>query len=230
MALGDSNMVNKNNNIYRPTVFGISFANLDNSAIVKSQLSVTMWNKFAKVSIGSSYNINPDNSITWDKNGEASVYLNVLNSLMLINLIDNFKNDPEKWSNHGVVSGKGLITINCGLDFDKEKDVTALRIIQFTDTERKSIHRQSAYQFKNIYKYIHEVDGGDGSFTFSNETYENLELNAFRVQLEQYVNAMTYATAYSIMDANAYNESLNKATLKEIAHSVGTRVPSITNK
>ena len=40
MALGDSNMVNKNNNIYRPTVFGISFANLDNSAIVKSQLSV----------------------------------------------------------------------------------------------------------------------------------------------------------------------------------------------
>ena len=79
MALGDSNMVNKNNNIYRPTVFGISFANLDNSAIVKSQLSVTMWNKFAKVSIGSSYNINPDNSITWDNNGEASVYLNVLN-------------------------------------------------------------------------------------------------------------------------------------------------------
>jgi len=230
MALGDSNVVNNNNNIYRPTVYGISYGNIDDSAIMKSQLYITMWNRFIKVSISSSYNVNFDNSISWDRTADASIYLNINTASMLINLIDNFISDPKKWSNHGIVSGKGLITINSGIDFDKTESDYAIRIIQFTDIERKTILRQSAYQFKNNYTYIYDVDGEDGSYKVSNKICDQLEIKTFRMQLEEFVKAMSYAIAYSVMDANAYNDSLNKATLKEIAHSVGTRVPNITNK
>lgn len=218
MALGDTYNNNEKKN-YAPSVTsGYRFGNPE-STIDKTSLSFSYWNKLLKVSIAPRKKTD-DDSIAYDHDNAGSVFLSHSKALILHDEIIKFLeeyNEGKAPSNVGVSSGsEGLIYICNGEEFNAEGPCLVIRKID------ESGHSTSTY----VYEFRRDVHAAVVNYTeknakFESRFYPQLEIVQFCNLLKSYYEAMTMAVAYSVQEANKYDNSRINTKLKLIGEKLG---------
>ena len=221
--LGNMNQTKNNGNRqteYNPTVYSkYTFTNGE-STLDRSRLTFSMFGGLLKVTVTPLY----EGSNEGDKNAALSIHLSVPKAYMLLREIEKYQQDKETGANtnffYGVDTPKGLIGITRGDQFGlpATSDLIVLRSIN----EDGTVNSNYAYELKtNGYYYaIENFRENDRSFD-KVEDYNNLEIELVKKQLSEYVNAMSMAIAYSVVDGNKYNESNTWRSLNQIKQAMG---------
>lgn len=215
MALGDTYQNNKKDyeNKKAPTVYSrYAFSNIE-SQIDPSKLSFTFWNGFLKISIAP---LKPGTE-EFDYDNSGSVYLTYLKAKLLADEITLFLQNPDTYSNVGVPSGSGLISITNGKDV-AGKFAPSLVIRQID--EGGKVISTYLYEFKTQYHYSIR-NYVEGSSEFDKIYNDMLEIEALRSLLLQYYESMSGAMAYSIIDQGRFDTSRINTKLDSIAEKLG---------
>lgn len=198
-----------NNAIYRPNgnsyrknkyainVEGIAFYNRNSP--YKSGLSCTLWNKMMKIAI-LRYDPHTDTFSAGRANDHACIFLGQTKAFLLSNILKKFKKDRERYNGYGVFTSKAVITILNGASFGGNDNDCAIRIVKFNND--MIIDDQGAYQFNtNYYEYATNMTAEDNMVTFDRVDYEpeldDVELDLFIAQLDEFVKATTFSQAYA---------------------------------
>lgn len=215
MALGDVYNNNKKKD-YSPTVYSpYSFSNPE-STVDPTKLSFTYWNNMLKLSVSPRKQTN-DDQVAFDYDNSISVYLTHTKARLLAEEIELFMQDPTAYSNMGVPSGAGLVSISNG----KEVGVNCPCLIIRKIDEQGIVTASIAYQFKQQYHYSirnYSEKKSDGFDKIFNDDIEILELQQVLVG---YYQAMTAATAYSVMEQQKYDMSRINTKLELIGDKLG---------
>jgi len=227
MSLGDAGDYSKNSKLIQPNSFGYSFANLSDNSAIQSKLSFSMWKSMLKVSICSDFT-RDENGINWDDKMSSTIYLNFNKANILLNLLVNYKNDKTGIMDKKIVeAGKSFIGVYNGRNFNLSEDDTIIRVVQFTDGERKSILRQAAYQLKTNIVYGEISDEQSMVINYNTgASYKDNELDLLIYQLQTFVQAMSNSFAYAETENRAYSDSLNKLVHQEIMRKIGGIMPT----
>lgn len=218
MALGDTYNNNEKKN-YSPSVnSGYRFSNPE-STIDKTSLSFTFWNKLLKVSIAPKKETEND-EIAFDYDNAGSVYLSHTKAFIFYKEICKFLEDYKEGkapSNTGVASGKdGLIYLSDGKEFNAEGPCLVIRKIDenghpvstFVYEFRRGIHT-------SVINYVEKTA------SFESTAYDFIEIEEVANLLFEYYNSMTMAIAYSVQEANKYDNSRINTKLKVIGEKLG---------
>ena len=218
MALGDTYNNNEKKN-YSPSLnSGYRFSNPD-STIDKTSLTFAFWNKLLKVSIAPKKETE-NGEIAFDHENAGSVYLSHTKAKIFYDAICAFIEKYKQGvapSNVGVSSGKdGFIYLSDGKEFNSEGPVLVIRKI---DEKGHSIST-FVYEFRrgihtSIMNYVEKTA------EFESVPYDLVEIELFVNLLKQYYDSMTMAIAYSIQEANKYDNSRLNTKLKVIGEKLG---------
>lgn len=224
MSLGDfSNNSNYNNNKkqYSPRVYSQYKMSNTESNVDATSLSPSFWNNLLVLSISPKKDTK-DGSIAFDHDNAATIYLSHTKARLLYDEICVFQQNPDMYSNVGVSSGSGLITLSNG----KEYGVNCpLLIISKINAETGEIESSYAYQFKEDYHYtIRNFDKNTSEF---DKIYNNsVEIEQLKTLLVEYYKAMTGAYAYSVIDNMKYDISRINTKLDSCAEKLGVEYKS----
>lgn len=215
MALGD-NVNNQNKRNYSPVVYSQYRMSNTESVIDPTNLSTTFTNNMLKISIAPKKTTAGDN-IEWDHENGISAFLTHTKARMLYNEIETFQANPNAYSNLGVVSGAGLISISNGKEFGINNPVLVIRKL---DSSTGKVESSFAYEFKTEYNYyIRNFDESTADF---DKIYDaSLELEQIKTLLKTYYEAMTGATAYSVIDNMKYDTSRMNTKIDLISEKLG---------
>lgn len=222
MALGDSYRNNSSGvqrkEVFRPTVYGYNFTNIDNDAIDKSRISFSMWKNTIKISISKSTGTDQNGFTVWDKDNQASIYLTAIKAKTFADIIEKFIEDPVKYSGYGVDSGKGLITISNGEELGKPNHWCI--IIRTVNKETGKCERTDGYEIKRSNYAIYGYDN-DGNYNKDEETFSDTEIYMIISQLRDYAEAANNAIAFSVIDGLSYSHDYTNNLLSKIAGACG---------
>lgn len=217
MALGDTYNNNERKN-YSPSVTsGYRFSNPE-SAIDKTSLSFSFWNKLLKVSIAPRKETEGD-TIAYDHENAGAVYLSHSKAYIfhkeIINFLDAYKKGASP-KNVGVSTGsEGLIYICTGEEFNANGPCLVIRKI---DENGKSTST-FVYEFKRDAQSV--VNYSEKTTEFESNIFEFNEIEQLAVLLKNYYDSMTMAVAYSVQEANKYDNSRINTKLKIIGEKLG---------
>ena len=219
MALGDTYNNNEKKN-YSPSVSsGYKFGNPD-SNVDKTALSFNYWNKLLKISIAPKKETEGD-TIAYDHENAGSVFLSHRKAFILYKEISNFLELYNKGlptpKNAGVSSGsEGLIYICNGEEFNAEGPCLVIRKVN-DKGESTSVF---VYEFRrNVHSSV--INYSEKTADFEANTYAVLEIEEILNILKSYYEAMTMAVAYSVKEANKYDDSRMNTKLKVIGEKLG---------
>lgn len=225
MSLGDyNNNKFQNNGPNLPTVYSAYRMNNAESEVDKTCLTFTYWNSFLRVSISPKKETGND-SVQFDMKNGITINLSHTKARILADVLKKFKEDPEKYNNSGVPSGSALITISNGKEYNSKFPCIVIRKIDETGT----IQSTYIYQMKGDYFFSVINFKEDGSYDRDMESYNTLELDQMITILESYYEAMTGATAYSVLHESRYENYHRANDLKAIADKLGVELRSATS-
>lgn len=221
MALGDSyrnNTSTQRREVFRPTLYGYSFANTDDNAIEKSRITFSMWKTTIKIAIAKSTGVDGNGYTIWDKDNQAAIYLTPIKAKMFAEIIEKFIEDPVKYSGYGVDSGKGLITISNGEEAGHPNHWCI--IIRTVNKDTGKCERIDGYEIK---KSSYAVFGysDDGQYQKDVESFANAEIEMIVSQLKDYAEAANNAIAFSVVDSMSYSHDYTTSLLNKIAGACG---------
>lgn len=220
MALGQTYNNNEEKEIYRPTIYGYSMSNTE-SKIDVTNLSFSMWKGTIKIAIAPKIETSKDENPNWDRKAAACIYLNHSKARIMAEVLKGFLKDPETFNQHGVWAGQGLLTVSSGEEFENGSPCLVIRKIG----ESGQVESSYAYEFKRGYHCsIQNFDEKTGDFESDYDSYQSLEINQIITMLENYYNAMTGATAFSIIDNMSYSQHRLNESLNKIAGGVGVEL------
>lgn len=207
---------NKNaNKPYEPDVYTPYRFNNAESSVDKTCLTFSIWNRSLKISIAP----RKENSeeVAFDMEKGVTVYLNHTKARILHDEIQNFLRDPDTYNGSGIPTGQGIITISNGKEFGSTNPVLTIRKVD----ELGNVVSCFVYEFKTDYYY--SVRNYDGGMNFNKEfdAYRYLEIQSMLTMLEEYYKAMTYTIAYSVIEANKYNQSIITNRLNSLCEKMG---------
>lgn len=219
MALGDTYNNNERKN-YSPSVTsGYKFSNPE-SIIDKTSLSFSFWNKLLKVAIAPKKETEGD-TIAFDHENAGSVFLSHRKAFILykeiISFLDAYKKGSTVPKNVGVSSGsEGLIYISNGEEFNAEGPCLVIRKIN----EKGESTSTFVYEFR---RKIHSsvINYSEKTAAFESNTYDLIEIEEVANLLKSYYEAMTMAVAYSVQEAEKYDQSRLNTKLKIIGEKLG---------
>lgn len=206
------------NKPFEPSIYSPYRFNNAESEIDKTCLTFGVWKQMLKISI--SPRKEGTEEIQFDMEKGLTVYLNHSKAKILSNELKNFLRDPDTYSGSGVPSGQGIITISNGAELGGTSPVLIIRKIDDTGNVVSSF----AYEFKKDYYFSVRNYTGGTEFSRESDSYKNLEIEEMIRLLEEYCNAMTYMTAYSVMDVNKWNDHRVNSKLNAIAEKLGVEV------
>lgn len=212
------------NKPYEPTVYSAYRFNNGESSVDKTCLTFSVWKQMLK--IGISPRKEGSEEMVFDMDKGLAVYLNHNKARILANELRNFLRDPETYNGCGVPSGQGIISISNGNEFGANTPVLAIRKLD----ESGNVVSSFAYEFKTGYYFSIRNYNGGMQFTRETASYDTLEIESMILLLDEYCKAMTYMLAYSIMDANKYNNDRTYKQLTSIAEKVGVEVGRSSSK
>ncbi len=218
MALGDYNNYENNkkeNKDFQPSVYSpYRMSNLE--GIDPSALTFSYWSGILKLSIAPANRTNND-TVTFDYKNAGVAYITHTKARILLNEILKFQENPELYNNLGVDIKGGLVSISNGKEFGIANPCLVIRKVNETTGAVESSY---IYEFKRKFHY--------GIRNFNEKTsefdivyYENIELDQLKTLLEQYYMAMTYATAYSVVDSSKFENSRINTKIGLIAQKLG---------
>lgn len=202
--------------VFSPYTMMNTFSDVD-----KTKLRPSYWNQMLKIEIIPGTPAG-DGKYNWDYKNSMSAYLTHTKAKIMASEIRKFMSDPETYTGSGVLSGETLITISNGKEFDDPGVYLILRKV-----DKSNGHTLSTYSYEFNMKYYNSIRGYNAeTATFDTEydLYEWLEVEQFIELLESYVTAMTYATAYSVVDATDYRHGIMNDNINLIAAGLGIEV------
>lgn len=191
-----------NNQMQTPSVYGYQYANKD-STIDRTMLNFCMWKGTIRIGIYPIIESDSSDEIRYDKKNGVTAYLTPSKALMFAKILKNYKEDRKNNSNHGVAAGQSLITVVNPEDYDKSDANTVISIRKIN--QNGQIESSYCYEFKkNFYNEVNGFNEKTGSFKQEFSKFNDLELDMFIIQLEEYVKAMTNAQAFSTLHNSYY--------------------------
>ena len=218
MALGDTYNNNNNNERFQPTVYcPIKFKNSE-SEKDPSELSFSYWKNLLKIAISPMITTDTNTPYpTYDYKNQGVVHLTHDKARLLYSEIVEFLKDPDAYNNMGVPSGStGLISISNGKEFGVNSPILVIRKI---NQETVCLESSYMYQFKTNYTSVRNFDENNQKFDTFN--YEQFEIYAFMDILKSFYESMSYAVAYSFINANQYNDSRYNTKLDLLMDKAG---------
>ena len=219
MALGDNSTFSNNNNKdkFQPTVYcPILLKNAD-AKIDPSEISFSYWKNLLKISISPKIDNDSNPYPVYDHKNQGSIHLNQDKARMLHSEIELFLKDPNAYNNMGVPSGtSGLISISNGKEFGVDSPIIVIRKI---NPETGAIESSYMYTFKTNYNAIRNFDENTQKYDTFN--YAELEIYTFMNILKTFYESMSYAMAYTFINANQYNDSRYNTKLDLLMDKAG---------
>lgn len=195
------------------------------STVDPTRIRYGFWNKTLKIEVIPIASRADDGKVNWDFKNSMTAYLTHTKAYILACEIRKFLEDPIKYNSSGIISNETLVTISNGSEFGTEGYFLVLRKV---NKETGATVSSYSYQFNtaNTYNSVRNYDEKEGKLETEFEEYSTLEIQQLLAILDNYVNAMTYATAYSVVDASDYNYYQMMDTLEAIAANLGVSTGS----
>ena len=220
MSLGDQTYNNNKGEMpKRPTVSSPYMFTNTFSTVDPSRITFAFWNRSLKITITPMIGKNDDGVATYDKDNAISAYFTHTKAYIMANEIRKFLSDPITYNSSGVISGETLVTISNGEEFNTAGVYLVIRKI---DKETGKTLSSYAYQFRtDFYNSVRNYDQNSVQFTTEFEEYSNLEITQLLALLDSYVEAMTYAQAYAVIDSADYNYNQMMNRINDICACLG---------
>lgn len=219
MALGDSNYKNNQDKMYRPTVYGMAFANTSETAIDQSLLSFSMWKNTIKISIASKLNSNSSKDyVQWDRDNAGCIYLTPVRASMFADILEKFIEEPSKYTGYGIASGKALISVSDGSDGGKPGHWCI--IIRLVNESTGKCEKVYGYEIKKNYEAIYGYDN-TGNFKTDTDIFMEKEIRMIIYQLRDYSRAANNAYAFTVLDSFSWVNDHTRSALAKIAGACG---------
>ena len=224
MPYGSYNNNQKSSQVFEPNVYSMYRFNNSRSAVDKTCLTTQFWKNSLRISICPKLPETPDDSPSFDIKNGISVYLNHTKARILYHELCGFMEDPEKYDNHGVDSGMGLITFSTGKELGSQFPLIIICKID----ETGNITSSFAYEVKGNYHY--SICGfSESNKEFTKSYYPNLELEQLKDVLRTYFESMTYAMAYSVVEQERFEFNRISQKLNRIGEKLGIDISSSGN-
>lgn len=217
MALGDSyNNNEQKEKKYNPTVTS-EYRMSNPEGIDPSALSFSFWNGLLNIKIAPKKANSNDEFASYDYDNAASVFISHGKARVLVEEIKRFRESNGSIDNVGISTKHGLLSVCDGKSFGVSGPLLVVRDL---DPSNGSIVAKYIYQFKTGFHYgIENFNESDSQYVTNN--YDYLELDQFVTILEQYYLSMTNAFAYSVINANRFNDARVKNDLDAIRENLG---------
>lgn len=218
MNTNNNNQANNNNQVYSPTVHsGYKFFN-SGSRVDKTSLSFEYWNGLLKVIItpiivqeGSPNKMDDDNAV--------AIYMSPSRAYLFLKCLKEFRRNPDKYTNLGVPTNKGVIYIANGSMFNDEGILLGIDLIDASG----NVTAKYAYHFTSelfaLENYTANI--GIGDQTKYTDCSTDLEVDMLEIVLDQYIKSATAAMAASVMDANKFNDNRLFSFIKDVKEKLG---------
>lgn len=187
-----------NQDPWSPSVYGFSLFN-SNSKIDKTCITFTMWKTTLKVSIIPAIESGADEAPRYDFKNSVSIWLTPLKAHRFAEILKGFKEDPNQYDNFGVATPQSIITVDKSETFGQPKRGPVISI--------RKVNEEG--QVEASYSYECNIDGITSIVGFKNSNpkdfkqdtkhFQSTEVDAVIAQLENYYNAMTNCTAFSVL-------------------------------
>ena len=195
MSLGtyNSNTNNKKKDFSPTTYSPVKFFNSE-SSVDPSSLNFAFWKSLLRISITPM---------------KAKLFLQYAN---------DFRKDPNKFTNVGVGTNKGIIYLTSGKnEFGVDSLFVIIKIIDF---EHNEILSCAAYEFnRNIFGITDYTEGT--SFNQNYDYAQFIEFDMFLDVISSYVSSVNYAIAASVVDNNKYDVSRLSTKITSIQEKLG---------
>lgn len=212
-----------NNGKYQPTVYSpYKMSNV--GGIDPSVMMFDFWRHFLRISIApclnaeeavrSNYAVRPQ----YDFKKSCSIYLNINNARIFYNEVRKYMENPDEYINAGVPSGSGIITISNGSEFGTNGTCITIRLVG----DDGKVSSSYVYQMKQDYFYsVRNYNADTGEFNKVTDDYNTMELEQLCDILKTYIESMTFATAYTVVDAMKFETSRTNTKIDTIASKLG---------
>ena len=205
--LGENN--NKYNNNERknyPTVYS-NYKMSNPEAIEPTQLSFAFaFNGLLKVIIAPKKGTSDEGFTSYDHENEAFAFLSYTKAKI-------FSLEIRERLLTGLTQSVAVDTKHGLISISNKNGVYSLNISDI-DPNTGLIMTEYSYEFKNVHKAIENYDAATGNFT-TNE-YPTVEVEMFADLLDEYYKATSNAVAYSVINANRFNDGSIKSSLEAI--------------
>ena len=204
-----------NNNDKTLTVSTFSAVGFSNPAseIAQSKLNISYFNKVMKISIALRNNAGSnDGYATYNNDNAPTVYISNTKAKILVDLIDMLRNDPDV-HNVCVESRTGMLKVSDGSEFGSTNPCISITYASEDGSTHEVVYETKAGFHTGAYNYQNG--------TFESKSFDDIELDTFRMTLEQYYYASSYAIAATVKESEMYRREAEMSLIKAIAEKVG---------
>ena len=219
MSLGtyNSNSNNKKKDFSPTTYSPVKFFNSE-SKVDPSSLNFAFWKSLLRISI-TPMKAKAEGSVPeLDKDNSIDIYLSPMKAKLFLQYANDFRKDPNKFTNVGVGTNKGIIYLTSGKnEFGVDSLFVIIKIIDF---EHNEILSCAAYEFnRNIFGITDYTEGAN--FNQNYDYAEFIEFDMFLDVISSYVSSVNYAIAASVVDNNKYDVSRLSTKITSIQEKLG---------
>lgn len=219
MALRNYN--NNERNITNSTFSSIVFSNAE-SSIMQSKFSIGYFNKLMKISIALRNNAGSNDAYaTYDNDNQINVYVSYTKAYMLARMIEKFQQDPNI-HNVCIELKNGLLKVSDGSEYNG----AGVPCISISYADESGNVNEVVYETKTNFTAAYNYSNG----SYETENFTNMEIDTFKMALDEYYKAASYAVAASVMEANMYKRDYTVGLLKGIAGKVGYETGNGNNR
>lgn len=213
MSLGTQSKSNQNQKkeIHVTTYSDTAFSNVE-SAVDKTKLTVTFWNKTMKLAISAMKDVNnPAAGFDYDNSGLA--YLSPIKAKILADVMQNFINDPNAEDGQGIITKDTYLTIHRNIC--NEDGLPCLVLRKFN--AEGIVEATFAYEFKGY----DNISGFVSADKFKTQAQPHAEINALITTLNEYYLNSNGANAHFNMEYSKFANARHDEQIRAIADKLG---------
>lgn len=206
---------NNEKNLTVTTFSSVSFSNPE-SNLGQTKISIGYFNRVMKISIASRNNNGSNNEFaTYDNDNAVTVYVSNIKARILYLLIQKLMNEPDT-HNVCLELKNGLIKVSDGSEYGVSSYCISISYAGEDGSVNEVVYQTKAGFHTGAYNY------SNGSY--QNISYDDIEIDAFMMALDEYYKASSYAIAATVRESNMYGRDYEVNLIKSIAEKCGVQV------
>lgn len=184
---------------WSPTVGGLQLYN-STSKIDKTSINFSMWKTTIRISIVPAIETGTDEAPRYDYKNAVNIWLTPQKAKTFAMILKNFKENPDKYSNYGVATSQAIITVDKSDTFGHPNRGPVISIRRVSEEGNVELSYSYECNIEGMSAIVGFNVNNPKSFTQDTELFQNVELDCIINQLEKYFDAMTNATAFSVVN------------------------------
>lgn len=187
---------------FSPTVYGGFTLYNPTSKVDKTALSFSMWKSVIRISIIPVIETESINDIPrYDFKNSISIFLTPIKAHLFAQILEKFKVEPDRYNNYGITTPQSIISISRVTGSDNKgisNPVVSIRKVN----EEGNVEMSYSYECNNdsFTSIVGFNVNKPKDFKQDTEIFRTAEIDAIIMQLETYYQAMTNATAFSVLN------------------------------